>query len=281
MSRGILVVAQNNYKINYVEQAVVLALSLKLTNSDVPISIVTNDKISKKDAELFDNIIPIPWDDLAAEQDWKIENRWKTYHITPYDETIVMDTDMLVLENINYWWNYLKNYDLYFTTNTLTYRNEVVSSDYYRKAFTKNNLPNTYTGIYYFKKGNFAQTFFNNLETVFKNWQKFYDIFLIEDKPNFVSMDVCAAITLKFLDCVYLTTNPKSLIPTFVHMKSHIQNWSIASNKWTRTISAYLNDKCELKIGNHQQRGIFHYTEKDFVKTTGAKQKYKELLNGQ
>lgn len=280
MSKGILVVAQNNYKIDYVEQAVVLALSLKLTNPSVPISIVTNDNISKEDAELFDKIIPIPWDDLAASQDWKIENRWKTYYASPYDETIVMDTDMLVLENIDHWWTFLSNYNLYFSTNTLTYRNETVSSDYYRKTFTKNNLPNIYTGIYYFKKSDFAQIFFNNLEIVFKNWQKFYDIFLTEDTPKFVSMDVCAAITLKLLDYVHLTTNTKSSIPTFVHMKSYVQNWSISSNKWTRTISAYLNDKCELKIGNHQQHGIFHYTEKDFIKATRAKQKYKELLNG-
>lgn len=280
MSRGILVVAQNNYKIDYVEQAVVLALSLKLTNPGVPISIVTNDIISKKDAELFDKIISIPWDDLAIKQDWKIENRWKTYHASPYDETIVMDTDMIILENINHWWTFLNNHNLYFTTNTLTYRNEIVSSDYYRKIFTKNNLPNIYTGIYYFKKSDFAQTFFNNLETVFKNWQKFYDVFLTEDKPEFVSMDVCAAITLKILDCVHLTTNPKTSIPTFVHMKSHVQNWSIASNKWTRTISAYLNENCDLKIGNHQQHGIFHYTEKDFIKTTSATQKYRKLLNG-
>lgn len=279
MSKGILVVAQNNYKIDYVEQAIVLALSLKLTNPDIPISIVTDDKVSKKDVELFDKIIPIPWDDLAAGQDWKIKNRWKVYHASPYDETIVMDTDMLVLENINHWWNFLKNYDLYFTTNVLTYRNEIVSSDYYRKTFTKNNLPNVYTGIYYFKKSNFTEIFFNNLEIVFKNWQKFYDIFLTEDTPEFVSMDVCAAITLKLLDYVYSTTNPKSSIPNFVHMKSHVQNWSIPSNKWTRTISAYLNENCDLKIGNHQQHGIFHYTEKDFINVTDARQKYRKLIN--
>lgn len=279
MSKGIVIVAQNNYKINYVEQAVVLALSLKLTNPNLPISIITNDKISKKDAELFDKIIEIPWDDLAVSSDWKIENRWKVYYSTPYDETIVMDTDIIVLENIDHWWKYFKNYDLFFTTNVLTYRNEIVSDDYYRKTFTNNKLPNLYTGIYYFKKSNFTQNFFDNLEIVFKNWEKFYSIFLTENTPDFASMDVCAAITVELLDCKHLVTNAKTLTPSFVHMKSRVQNWEIAANNWQRTISAYLDDDCNLKIGNHQQTGIFHYTEKDFVNVTDATEKYRKRLN--
>jgi len=59
MTKGVLVLAQNNYKVNYIDQAVVLALSLKLTNPDLPISIITNEKITKKDAVLFDKIIEI------------------------------------------------------------------------------------------------------------------------------------------------------------------------------------------------------------------------------
>ena len=40
---------------------------------------------------VFDNIIPIPWGNLAKNSDWKIENRWKLYHLSPYEHTIVMD----------------------------------------------------------------------------------------------------------------------------------------------------------------------------------------------
>lgn len=279
MSRGILVVAQNNYKINYIEQAIVLAYSLKLTNPNIPISILTNETISKKDSLVFDKIISIPWDDLAKTSDWKIENRWKVYYSTPYEETIVMDTDMLVLEDIGHWWNLLKNYNLFFTSNVSTYRYETVSNDYYRKTFTKNNLSNIYSGIFYFKKSEFSQTFFEQVEIIFKNWEKFYNIFLPNDKPNFVSMDVCAAIAIELLDCKNLVINPKIQIPTFVHMKSKVQNWETTSNNWQRTISPYLDSNCNLKIGNHQQSGVFHYTEKDFLSVTDAKEKYRKLLN--
>ena len=279
MTKGVLVLAQNNYKVNYIDQAVVLALSLKLTNPDLPISIITNEKITKKDAVLFDKIIEIPWDDLSAASDWKIENRWKVYHATPYNETIVMDTDMLVLEDISHWWKFLENYNLFFTSSVLTYRGETVTSDYYRKTFVNNNLSNLYTGVYYFKKSDLAQEFFAQLEIVVKNWQEFYKIFLKADCPEFISMDVCTAIVAKILDCEHQIVNPNITTPTFVHMKSKIQNWELSSNNWQRNISAYLDADCVLKIGNHQQHGIFHYTEKDFIDTINAKLKYGKKLN--
>ena len=99
MSNGIVVLAQNLPDVNYVNQAELLAMSLKDTNPKTKISIVTNNEVEFK--QLFDKIIPIPWNDDAEFSKWKIENRWKVYHASPYDETIVMDTDMLVLQNID------------------------------------------------------------------------------------------------------------------------------------------------------------------------------------
>ena len=110
MSNGILVLAQNNETVNYVEQAQLLAMSLKHTNPDVKISLVTNNDVEF--VNLFDNIIPIPWHDDAFSTEWKIENRWKLYHVSPYDKTIVMDTDMIVLQDISEWWKFLNNYKL-------------------------------------------------------------------------------------------------------------------------------------------------------------------------
>ena len=48
----------------------------------------------------------------------------------------------------------------------------------------------------------------------------------------------------------------------FVHMKLHAQNWVDTSEKWQEKVDWYFNEG--LKIGNHKQHGVFHYTEKDF-----------------
>lgn len=268
MSKGIVVLAQNNNEHNYVDQACLLAMSLKITNKNSAISVITNDPVPLHYIKLFDKIIPIPFNDDAVNKDWKIENRWKIYHATPYDETLVLDTDMLVLQDISEWWNFLSNYELFFTDKVYTYRGELVSSDYYRKTFTANNLPNLYTGLHYFKKTEFSQEFYKWMEIITQNWELFYGNYAKENYPGRPSMDVTAAIAAKILDCETQIVNKKSSYPSFTHMKPQIQNWINPKDKWQDCVDTYISKDCTIKIGNQQQSGIFHYTEKDFVSET-------------
>ena len=73
MSNGIIVIAQNLSNVNYVQQAELLAMSLKATNPDTKISLVTNDEVEC--VNLFDKIMSIPWNDDAESSEWKIQNR--------------------------------------------------------------------------------------------------------------------------------------------------------------------------------------------------------------
>ena len=278
MNRGIVVLAQNSKKINYVLQACLLAMSLKVTNPDEKISIITNNRVPKDYKPLFDKIIRIPWGDAAVKSDWKVENRWKIYHVTPYDETIVLDTDMLVLQNIESWWNFLSKYDLYFTSRVETYRGETVVSDYYRKTFTVNKLPNLYSGLYYFKKCNKSYEFFKWVELVTNNWEMFYGKFTPKNYNNWLSFDITAAIVTKILNIENEITNKKAMIPTFTHMKSKVQGWIDPTDRWQDAVGVYFSKDCRLKIGNHQQSGIFHYTEKDFI-TDEILETYRNYLN--
>lgn len=265
MSKGIVVLAQNNDQDNYVLQACLLALSVKKTNPDTKISIITNDAVDDEYKLLFDNIIPIPFNDDAIDSNWKIENRWKIYHATPYDETLVLDTDVLVLQNIDHWWNFFSKYEMYFTSNVYCYRNNIITNDYYRKAFTANNLLNLYTGCHYFKKCSFSQEFYKWMEIITQNWELFYGKYVKEYYPDRPSMDITAALTAKIMDCEELVINSKSKIPNFVHMKSRIQDWAEPREKWQDLVPTYIDTNNNLKIGNYIQGGIFHYTEKDFV----------------
>lgn len=278
MSKGILVIAQNNKTVDYVLQACVLAMSLKLTDPDIPISLVTNDPVDKNFISLFDNIIQIPWSDEAEDKSWKINNRWKLYHVSPYDETIVLDTDMLILEKISNYWNFLSNYDLFFVTNVLTYRHEIATNDFYRKVFTSNNLPNLYSGFHYFKKSDLAYEFYTWLELVMKNWEKFYTQHLNKDIPKELSVDVACAIVAKILDCEEKITTNSSCSPTFVHMKTKVQNWNKFSSSWKEYVGIYYDNDCNLKIGNYQQTKMFHYTDKSFI-TNEIVNKLRKKLN--
>jgi hypothetical protein len=279
MSKGIVVLAQNNSIDNYVEQACLLAMSLRLHNN-VPISIITNDDVLDEYQSLFDKIIPIPFGDAAKISEWKIENRWKIYHATPYDETIVMDTDMLVLQNIDVWWDFLSNYKMFFTNSVLTYRGTPANTTYYRKTFIDNNLPNLFSGLHYFKKCNFAHEFYTWLELVINNWETFYEQHLIpESRPKQVSIDVCAAIVTRILDCEFDITNKISKFPSFTHMKRHCQDWTNVQPSWQDQMGVYISKDGSVKIGNYAQTGVLHYTEKDFLQKSPALERYRGLLN--
>lgn len=277
MTVNFTLLAQNSIT-NYVEQAAVCAMSIKHNIPDSRICLLTNNDVPSKYKSLFTDIVDIPWGDLAIGSPWKIENRWKIYHITPYDNTIVLDTDMLVLDDITRWWNQLQNQDLFYTSNVLTYRGQVATSDFYRKAFSINDLPNLYSGFHYFKKTEISKEFFDTLEIVMKNWKQFYDIFAGGLRhQNFLSVDLCAAIAAKILNYEKIITN-NSFSPTFVHMKSRLQNWNNPTpTNWQLVVKPYVTDDLEVIVGNYKQSGIFHYTEDTFL-TDSVIKKYERIL---
>ncbi len=260
-----ILVAQNTQDVDYVKQACALAMSIHATTPNSNISILTDDIIPERYKTLFDNVIEIPWGDLANKYDWKIHNRWKTYFISPYDDAIVLDTDMLVLEDITTWYNFLQSYDMYITSTVFDYRGNKIKDTFYRKNFNKYNLPNTYMGLHYFKKSDFALEFYTWLDKITNNWKEFYK--LGRDKPiqNFASMDLTAAMTIDLLDCKSKITNENVSVPSFTHMKANIQGWDEIRESWQTKVGTYFTTDAELYIGNHKQSGIFHYTEDNFL----------------
>ena len=265
MTVNFTMLAQNSHE-DYVKQACACAMSIRASNPDSKICLITNDTVPEKYRQLFDDIVDIPWGDKARKSSWKVGNRWKIYHASPYKNTIVLDTDMLVLDNIQQWWNFLQNRDLYYVNKVKTYRGEWFVNDYYRKSFRVHNLPNLYSGFHYFKKCEFSHEFYHWLETVMNNWELFQGQYAGGKYfQKDCSVDVSSAIVAKILDCEEKIVS-KSEYPTFVHMKLHGQNWkSTFTDRWQDRVGVYLNSDLQLKIGNFKQNGIFHYTEKDFL----------------
>lgn len=261
---------------DYVRQAYLTALSIRASGNQFPVSIVTSDIVPDNFSWIFDKIIKIPWYE-PGKSDLKTENRWKIYHATPYEETIVLDSDVLVLQDLEYFWNFVQNYNLYYPTRVFTYRKELVTSDYYRKAFTANNLPNFYNAVHYFKKTDWTKQFFEWVETVTNNWELFYGHFCSEHYPKTPSMDITTAIVSKILDCDTTISNQTQDFLQVVHMKSHAQNWKNPRTSWQDRVGVYLTEDLVLKIGNHRQDTVFHYTENSFA-TEEIIRKYEKCL---
>lgn len=262
MSKGYLMVATG---LDYIHQAEVCAKSIKKTQAINNVSIMTDQPELVSNKNLFDSIIHIPSQDNNQQEFYRTDIRWKTFHVTPYEETVVLDTDMIFLTDVSEWWKYLSNYDVCFTKNVRTYRNTAIVNNYYRKTFVENNLPNLYCAFHYFKQNQIALDYYLKLKQVCRNYKKYYEIYTPKQTPDLSSMDVNHAITVLEQGLDNYIFEPAS----FVHMKSHVQEWENSNSNWLDTVPFYFTNNMELKIGNYLQHGIFHYTENAFCDKIG------------
>jgi len=277
VSKGFLIYAQNSGKTDYIEQAYALALSIKHSQSDIKnVSLVTNSKVSDEYKSIFDNIIAVPWSKETS--GLHAEHRWQVYYATPYDETIVLDSDMLFFEDIATWWDYCGNYDIKFCSRIKNYKLEHVIDAFHRKTFVSNNLTSPYYALHYFKKNQSAFEFYKVLEFVCNNWEYCWNLFAPIDKQNSVSMDLAAAIAIEICGIQDSAVDSKNPLE-FIHMKTPLQGWEIFPQSWKDTVPYTLNNRGELFVGNIRQTKLFHYVEKDFI-TSSILNKLKALCNG-
>jgi len=277
VSKGFLVLAQNTDTVDYVRQAYALALSIKFSQSTVTrISLVTNNTVPDEYLDVFDSIIPIPWYKEGTR--YQAENRWKLYHVTPYDETMVLDTDMLMLEDISEWWNYCNNHDLKFCSKIKNHKNDIIVDTVYRKTFNVNKLTSPYFALHYFKKSTAAHEFYRVLEFVCNNWEWCYTQFSPEEYQDWLSMDLATAIAIEIAgayDCVNDACSPLE----FTHMKPLIQDWDMAHVSWQDGAHHVLTHKGELIVNNIKQSKLFHYVDHLFL-SKKILTRLKELANG-
>lgn len=279
MSKGFLIYAENTSDINYVQQAYALALSIQYTQSTYKkVTLVTNDIVPKKYQKVFDNIVPIPWADSNVSTRYAGEHRWKLYHVTPYDETIVLDSDMLMLEDIASWWEYCSHYDVTYCSTIKNHKLEKVVDTIHRQVFISNNLPSPYCALHYFKKTDSAHEFYKVLEFVCNNWGGCYDRYAPNNRQDYLSMDLATAIAIELFGSELPMVNACSPLE-FVHMKSFIQGWLLPTTSWQDSVSYVLNTRGELIVSNIKQSKLFHYTEKNFISKKMI-QRLEELANG-
>jgi hypothetical protein len=262
MNFGYLIFVAAHPTIDYLKLAYALALSIKLTQRPGydRVCLVTDDvdAVTK---------LKSPWvfDFVEAHQNgtgW--DSRSDMDLKSPFDETVCLDADMLFLRDYSHWIDYfIKNSDLYIANKSFTYRGEVVTSDAYRKAFTRNNLPNLYSFFTFFKKG--AKTeFFELAREIMKNPNEFKNLYLSEHKPKIIGTDESFGLAAKLLDITDEISYDLDF-PKVVHLKPLVQNWPWDADKVTDHVGFYFNSKGELKIGNYQQHNIIHYVEKEIV----------------
>lgn len=263
MTFGYLIIVSLDQEIDYLKMAYALALSIKNTQREGfdKVALVINDDSKINDLKspwVFDKVIVA---DLKAGWD----SRSYMDQLTPWDATICLDADMLFLNDCSHWFEYfLNNTELYVANKSFTYREEVVNSDFYRKTFTKNELPNLYSFYTFFKSNSpLAKDFFNLNRYIINHPTEFKNLYLSNHIPKVVGTDESFALSAKILDIDDQIAYDLEF-PRVVHFKGQIQNWPWPADKATDFVGFYFN-KNGLKIGNYQQTGLVHYYEKDLM----------------
>lgn len=269
MSKGYVILAQNTRKNDYLRLAYGLALSIKNSQSIVNnVCLITDEtNLPGNYYDVFDHVVPIPWTDHASLSKWKIENKWKYFHASPFDETVILDSDMVFPEDISHWWSVLAEKDIWITDKPRTFKGDIITSTKYREAFVSNNLPNVYTAFMYFKKTDIVAELFKLIEVIFNNWERFYYNFLDENRPKRLSGDVAYALAVKILGIENECFGQLDSLPSFVHMKGHLQgiDEKLITENWTENIPTYFGNDGRFKIGNYQQTLPFHYHIKEWL----------------
>jgi hypothetical protein len=218
------------------------------------------DAVKKlKSSWVFDHV-----EKIEKYQGWDARS-WMDTH-SPFDYTVCLDSDMLFTRDYSHWIDYfVENSELYIANNAYTYRGELVDSDYYRRTFTKNKLPNLYSFYTFFKKdSNVAKEFFTLARRIIENPVEFSNLFLTELKPRVVGTDEAFALAAKLLDIADDIAYDLDF-PKVVHMKGMVQNFPWPADVWSDHLGFYINRKGQIKIGNYQQHSIVHYVEKDKI----------------
>ena len=195
MSKGFMMFAHNNDEIDYLKLAVVNAMLIK-KNCDIHnITVVTNqasyDYTSKHIVieDYINNIIITEKDKAFKNANQRIykdtnhntkplsfynKDRADAYELSPYDETILIDADYLILSNaLNNCWGHNNEFMMNWSYEDIMYERD----DPTLRRLHPTGITMYWATVVYFKKGNFAQQFFSTVQHVRNNREYYQSVY--------------------------------------------------------------------------------------------------------
>ena len=211
MSKGIIIFAQNNEYVDYAQQACACAGYARKNLSLVDeICLVTNTETleSKKDLinEYFDNIIVTdafqPENvrlfkdtiDNTEYASFKNMSRSEVYALSPYDETLVIDSDYFIMNNVlDQVWG--SDNDVMINCK---YRDVSERHKEHIEYLDNFSIPMYWATVFYFKKSDFAENLFTLVSHIKHNYKYYY--YLYNCSGNLYRNDFAFSMALHILN---------------------------------------------------------------------------------
>ena len=206
MSRGVLLFAFNIENVNYYEMAVNTAKRVKHF-LNLPSTLITNNKslpiVQKYN---FDKVIIVDSDNTnkKGKNLWLNKGRYQAYELSPYDETIVLDTDYLVnSDRLN------RLFDLYDDFMVAKEISFLMSNNNEEEIISTYSFPTLWATVMIFRKTQRVKQIFECLEMVQKNYMHYASLYHFA--PGMYRNDYGITIALRIVNGN--TTDNKDYIP--------------------------------------------------------------------
>lgn len=262
--QGFLTFAQNT-DVNYLRLAYVQAMSIKLTMPSAKYAVVVDQatwsKVTDRHRKVFDYVIPLQ-DDHAQNDQWKLANEWQAFKLTPFKETIKVESDILFTRSIDHWWTAFRLRDVVLSLGCKDYQGNRGKSRRYRQVFDDNALPDTYNGLMYFRYSQPAYDFFIVAESIYKGWDFIRDNALKNCRDEYPTTDIVYALAARSLG-IESCTLPECDFINFTHMKNSINCWP-ESTPWPEMVISEF-DLPMIRINNVNQYHPVHYQVKEWI----------------
>lgn len=221
MTKGALLIARNNGELDYAKQAVFLAKRIK-QHLNIPTSVITDsvDYINDSlDHTVFDEIIPIGYtndnntrkyyDGTLASKTLNFKNNYRinAYDLSPYDETLLLDTDYIIsndlfkscFDSLSDLQMFSKSQDI---ANIRDSREFIHISEY--------SVDFYWATVVFFRKTPNNELFFNLIKHIQDNWSHYVSVYQLSSSlfRNDFAFSIAAHILNGFMTGDYVSPLP-------------------------------------------------------------------------
>ena len=260
--QGFVTFAINTPEVDYGQLAYLQCLNVKATQRENKYAVIvdeaTYNSFNNKQLNAFDYVIRLPEGFAQA----PFTSEPYVFPLTPFKETIKLESDLLFTRGIDHWWTAFRLRDVCLSTGAKSYLGMISTIKKYRRLFDANNLPDTYNGLMYFRYTQTAKQFFQLATDVFAHWQELKPYLREVDLDLEPTTDVVYALTTLMLG-EDVVTMPSMDFINFVHMKSGFNGWSDARS-WLETVM-HERDGDVIRINNLNQLDPVHYHDKSYA----------------
>lgn len=203
------------------------------------------------------NITILTKDQLPCGDQGGFANDWQCFQSSLYRQTIKLEADMIVASPIDHWWTLFEQRDVVISQGCRNFYDQPGQSRVYRRIFDRNNLPDVYNAITYWRRSETAMQFFDLVRSIFEHWDQYKTLLRFPDEEATTDVVYAIAAIIMGPEQVIL---PAGLGPTIVHMKQHMIG--TVTDNWTNELVWEHNP---FRINTVAQWGLVHYNIKDWA----------------